>query len=825
MKISLNWIKEYVELPSDLSMKQLAHDLTMRTVEVEGYENPGEALENVCVARIEAVLPHPNADKLRICRLATSEGAAESEWTQVVCGGSNLYVGELVVLAKPGAVVHWHGEPEPVVIKSGKLRGERSEGMICAAEELGLETLFPSQGEHEILDLTPLSGGDLPELYPGQALAEALNFDDFILEIDNKSMTHRPDLWGHYGLARELAAIYRCPLKALPDFSLPEGLDPIAVEILATDRCKRYLAARFEGLTADASPYEMQKRLLHLGMRPINRIVDLSNYVMLATGQPCHCFDADRIEGTIEIRYARAGESIEMLDESTLDLGTDELLIADQTCPIALAGIMGGNAKSVFEDTKNVILEIACFTPREIRRSQQRHQLRTESSARFEKGIDSQRIDSCLAVFAAMSAELFPKQRLTAFRDVCVEATVAVVVEVERDFLERRSGKKIADEALETLLAPLGFLVEASSEADRVLYRITAPTYRSTGDIEGPYDILEEYARILGYENFHFEAPTISLESAVPKSWRDSERCLNEFLAYRAGFQEIYTYPWPKEESQLALGFDLQRGLRLEYPPAPNQAYLRQSLLPGLVEAAAENLKHHSQLRIFETSSVFERSDRSPEEGLEILPRERRMNAGLITCQASEAETVFRQLKGVFMGLAKQLGLSGLYFEAKERPSYADAQVWLNVLADGPNGRVELARLALLSARATRLLASKKHLAFVYEIELEKLFASETQSDYYHPVPSLDNLEEHFSIIVDEETCWSEIEAVLAPKVENLTYVESYRGEPIPAGKKAVYCRFELVQGEKTLTMEEVDAKLQSLMRRLEKQLSAEFRR
>ena len=249
MKLSLNWIKDYVKLPEDMDLTRLAYDLTMSTVEVEGAENLAERFEKIIVGEIEEVLPHPNADKLRVCRVDIG-----GEIKDIVCGGSNLEAGMKVVVACPGAMVRWHGEGEPVEIKNAKLRGVESFGMICASVEVGLADLFPAAEEHEITDL---SAFDAPA---GTPIAEALGLDDIILEIDNKSMTNRPDLWGHYGIAREIAALYDLPLVKFEEY-VPDVTEEYDVRILDTDRCPRYIGAVVKGLSVKPSPFEMQSRI------------------------------------------------------------------------------------------------------------------------------------------------------------------------------------------------------------------------------------------------------------------------------------------------------------------------------------------------------------------------------------------------------------------------------------------------------------------------------------------------------------------------------------------------------------------------------------
>ena len=300
MKVSLNWIKDYVDLPQDMDLTRLAYDLTMSTVEVEGAEDLARRFDHMLVGRITEVCPHPNADKLQICRTDIGGG----DIRDIVCGGTNVRPGMKVAVAAPGAMCRWHGEGEPVEIKEAKLRGVKSYGMICGAAEIGLGDLFPTTEEAHILDLSDFDAA------AGTPIADALDLNDIILEIDNKSMTNRPDLWGHYGIARELAALYDLPLKPLPPFTCGAGSDGLTVTVEDTERCPRYIGAAVEGLSVKPAPFRMQSRIWRVGMRPINALVDITNYVMLATGQPTHAFDSDNIAGHIIVRRAKdAGAS------------------------------------------------------------------------------------------------------------------------------------------------------------------------------------------------------------------------------------------------------------------------------------------------------------------------------------------------------------------------------------------------------------------------------------------------------------------------------------------------------------------------------------
>lgn len=378
----------------------------MSTVEVEDVEYLAERFENMIVGVIEKIEPHPNADRLRVCKV----NIGSDEIKDIVCGGINLEEGMRVAVSCPGAVVRWHGEGEPVVIKNSKLRGVESFGMICASDEIGLGELFPSETEGEILDL---SAFDVPA---GTSLANALDMNDVLLEIDNKSMTNRPDLWGHYGIAREIAALYNLPLAKIEPFRADVQSD-FKVEIEDPDRCTRYIGVEMSGVAVKPAPYKMQNRIWKVGMRPINALVDITNYVMLATGNPTHAFDADNITDHIVVRHAGEGEKLLLLNDKELELNADDLVITDSEGAVALAGVMGGAKDSILPKTERVILEVANFEATGIRRTALRYDTRTEASSRYEKAIDPERCDQALALSMKYFKELYPELQVTGYCD------------------------------------------------------------------------------------------------------------------------------------------------------------------------------------------------------------------------------------------------------------------------------------------------------------------------------------------------------------------------------------------------------------------------
>ena len=555
MKLSLSWIKDFVNIPEDMDMKQLAYDLTMDTVEVEDVEYLADRFDHMVVGVIEDIEPHPNADKLRVCKVDIGDG----EIKDIVCGGINLEKGMRVAVSCPGAIVRWHGEGEPVEIKKSKLRGVASYGMICASDEIGLGDLFPASQEAEILDL---SAFDVPA---GTTLADALDLNDVLLEIDNKSMTNRPDLWGHYGIAREIAALYNLPLAEIKPFETDVQSD-FNVEIADPDRCPRYIGVEMSGVNVKEAPYQMQSRIWKVGMRPINALVDITNYVMLATGNPTHAFDADNISDHIVVRHAAENEKLLLLNDKELSLCTDDLVITDSEGPVALAGVMGGAKDSILPKTERVILEVANFEAAGIRRTALRYDNRTEASSRYEKAIDPERCGQALALSMQYFKELYPEMKVTGYCDKYVKKLKRAEIDVNLVWLEKRLGKHLTNDEIQGKLERLGFDVQINGEDMHVI----APTWRSTGDISIKDDVMEEVARMYGYDNFEPTSFTTTFDSAINQKDQDLVRNMKEFLAIRCGMQEIYTYPWVNDVYLNAIMQTTEGMLRLSTPPAPD---------------------------------------------------------------------------------------------------------------------------------------------------------------------------------------------------------------------------------------------------------------
>lgn len=805
MKVSLNWVKKYVKLPENINTKEMTNDLTLRTVEVEDATNESDKFHDIIVGKILEINDHPNADKLRVCKV----DIGESEPKQIVCGGTNLYVGELVVVSKPGAEVYWHGESELMKIKDSKVRGVDSYGMICGAEEVYLEGLFPPKTEAEIVDLSNI------ECTVGENISEVIDMNDTVLEIDNKSLTNRPDLWGHYGIARELSAIYNTELIPLEKVSIDENLPKYNVEIEDTTKCQRYVAVEIENVYEKSSPIWMQSSLIKAGMRPINAIVDITNYVMLAVGQPLHAFDRTHVDGNkIIVRNAEVNEELLLLDNNSIKLTTDDLVICDENSPMALAGIRGGKKDSILPETTGIVLEIANFTAKTIRKTGKRFDEKTDASIRYEKNIDTERVDDGLNLALKLFKEIFPESRVVAFNDVYPVKTENEKIDVSEKFLNERLGKVLPRETITNILTHLGYEVEYKDG----IYHTVVPTWRSTGDVSLKDDVMGDIARLLSFESFEKQPLTIKFDKAVRQNNVILERRIKEYLSVRCGFNEIFTYPWVDIKYINAASIDTNNLVKLATPPSPEEAYLRSSLVPGMLESISKNLRYFDSFKMYEMAQVFEKGVYHESSEDETLPIHKKLLTGCIV--GKDAKEIFYELKGELEHICEYTHMEKISFKEGTKPSWADINAHLDIIL---NDEV-IGNICLLSVKAMNDSKIKRTNVAMFEINVDKLIPYPSRTNEFKHIPVLPSIEKDLSLIVDENVTWAELTKYIKSKVSSIKFIEEYRGNQIPEGKKSIMLRVTFDSENTTLTSEEINSKLEAIVRTLNRMCGAELR-
>ena len=805
MRVSLNLIKKYVDLPKDLTDKQIAYDMTLRTVEVENVEDVSLKYHDIVVGKILEVKKHPNADRLKIC--ITDIG--EDNPVQIVCGGSNLYEGEYVVVSKPGAEVVWHGEGEPVKVKETKMRGEPSYGMICAAEEVYLDDFFPANSETEIIDLKGI------DCKPGDSIANIIDMNDTVLEIDNKSLSNRPDLWGHYGIARELSAIYNVPLKKISKYEIEKDLPKYSVEIKDTTKCNRYVAVEIDGIYEKKSPIWMQSLLSKTGQRPINAIVDITNYVMMAVGQPLHAFDKTHVNGEkIIVRNAKENEELLLLDNNTIKLTKDDLVICDEKDAMALAGIRGGKKDSILPDTKGIVLEVANFSANTIRKTGKRFAEKTDASIRYEKSIDTERVDEGLSLALELIKEIFKESKIIKYNDVYPNKTKNNEIKVSEEFLDTRLGKKIPKDKIEQILTSLGYELSYN----KGVYNIIVPTWRSTGDVTIKDDVMGDIARILSFDSFEAKPINITLEHSIIQNDVLLNRRIEEYLSKRCGFYEIYTYPWIDEKYIHAAKIDISKSLKLATPPSPTLAYLKTSLIPGMLEAIAKNLRYYNEFKLFERAEVYQKGDYRPSSNDEILPVQNNYLTGCIV--GKNAKEIFYEAKGVIENMARYCHMEDIKLEKKEKPTWADINAYLNVTKDDEI----IGSLGLLSVQTMSNSKIKRTNVAIFEINSDKLISYTSRTNKYERLPELPLVEKDLSILVNKEVEWKTIENSINSIVKEIEFVDEYKGSQIPSDKKSITLKVKIINESTTMTSEQINEKINHILKVLNKKCGAELR-
>lgn len=783
MKVSLKWLAEYVDI--SLPVKELAHLLTMAGTEVGGIEQRGDGWSGIVVGRVESLSPHPTAESLALATVGLG-----GRTVIVVTGAADLKVGDKAPYAPVGARLMDGHSGRPVVVEAVQVRGEESQGMLCSEKELGL-----SDAHEGVLILSP-------EVEVGRLLAEILGDTILHLEIT----PNRPDCLGILGVAREVAALTEQPLRS-PDLAYPEeGPDVGAqarVEILAPDLCPRYLASVIHDVRITPSPPWLQARLTAAGVRPINNVVDITNYVMLEYGQPLHAFDYEKLLGRrIVVRRAGPGETLQTLDGVVRPLSSEMLVIADAERPVALAGIMGGAGSHVTERTKSVLLESANFDPISIRRSSRLLRLRTEASARFDKGLPPAIAALALRRATKLLAEVCGGGVSRGVLDIYPAPRDPIEIRLTAAELRRVLGIEMTLAQTRSVLGRLGF--DCREEGHALVVR--PPDHRT--DIRIPADLAEEVARLIGYDRIPTTTMAGSLPAHPPQPMCSLIERAKDLLA-GCGLQEVITYSLVGQRLLGKTGVSGEGGipspLRLTNPLTPDQAILRLSLLPSLLECLVGNLRpDESGLRLFEIGRIYlpRQTD---------LPEEREMLAlamggprSLRRWGETAAELDFYDLKGVVEELLDRLNFDEARFERKREKSFfhpgrATVIVWKGVRL-GIMGELHPAIARHYELRVP---------VFLAELDLVQLLRLvEDDSLRVAPPPRFPAVRRDIAIVVEERVASSELLAVIrqagGPLLAGVELFDLFRGHGVPAGHKS--CAFTLIfrSAERTLTDAEV---------------------
>ncbi len=804
MYLSLNWLKDLVEIPKSVKPEDLARALTRHTVEVEKIEKQGENLDGVVVGEILDIKKHPNANRLSIAQV----DVGEKKPRQVIFGKMvGMEVGVKIPVALAPTILPGNKE-----INKVKLMGEISEGMLCLDQELGL---LPEGVSIQFFD---------EKIKNGTPIKEALDLRDVIFEVDGKSMSHRSDLWCHYGMAREISAFLNTRLKyELPvteRIKIDEVKSKLNVKVEDSNLCPRYLAICLDNITITDSPDWLKKKLIATGMRPINNIVDITNYLMLELGQPLHAFDA-KLVNEIIVRLARKGEQIKTLDNVVRRLTEDDLVIADANKPIAIAGIIGGQTSEISKTTTSIIIEAANFNYISIRKTSQKLTLRTEASLRFEKGLDPNLALSGICRAVKLIKKVIPEAKVVSrLIDEKKYKLNLGPIELDLAWLENFIGMKIETEKIKNILEKLGFGCESTGNK----LKTTIPSWRAVRDVSLKEDLAEEIIRIYGYDKLISVMPKINLRAPLINEELVLERKIKNILCQGANLTETYNYSFVGDKQLLQLNLDPKQAMRIANPIASHLNSLRPALAPNLLENIKSNQAKFAQINLFEIGNVFldspgefDKADGSSEK----LPCQEKH---LALALATEVETdTFNKLKGVITYLFNNFDLTVKYAKAESLPGWADKLASAQVTIAGES----VGLVAALDRRVSQMSGLKKP-SVIAEFSLKKILKAIqiNPTKKFKEFAKYPALTRDLAFVVNEKILYNEIKQAIAnynPLIKQVKLFDVYQGKKLGENKKNLAFHVTY-QADKTLTSEEVDKLQQGLINQLEKKFGAKIR-
>ncbi|HHT16425.1 MAG TPA: phenylalanine--tRNA ligase subunit beta [Papillibacter sp.] len=777
MRLSRKWLSEYTNITA--SSKEYADRMTMTGSKVEMTEEPAESIKNVVVGRVVAMERHPNADLLWICQV----DVAQEEPVQIVTGAQNVSVGDLVPVA-----LHKSLLPGGVKITKGKLRGVASQGMLCSLSELTLDTHdFPYAIEDGIFILQE-------DCKPGDDIRPIIGADDSIVEFEITN--NRPDCLSMIGLARESAATFDTELK-LPDITPVKGTGDIrehlAVEVENPELCPRYTARMVKNIKIEPSPKWLRQRLRAAGVRPINNIVDITNYVMLEYGQPMHAFDYACLEGgKIVVRTAREGETMNTLDGTPRALTPDMLVIADLHRPVGVAGVMGGENSEITENTKYAVFESATFSGVSVRKTAMALGMRTDASSRFEKGLDPENTVRALERACQLVEQLGAGEVIGGIIDVAAPAQEPSRLPLDADKIRALLGADIPEEFMVKTLVKLGFEVENGI--------VEVPSWR--GDIEHYSDLAEEVARFWGYDKIE---PTLFADKTGMGGLTEEQALTRQAdaLCRALGYSEIYTYSFtsPSDANKISLPEDspLRSAVTILNPLGEDTSVMRTTSLPSMLQTLAVNSNHRNEnVRLYEFAKVYR-----PCGGT--LPEER-----VMMTFGAYGDMDFYGLKGAVEALLSGLRVKDVTFTAeRENPSYHPGRCALVRSGDMVLG---------VLGEVHPLVAKNYDLdrAYTAELDMSALVACRDKEPRYVPLPKYPAITRDLAVVCDAKTPVGELAACIKKAggklLRDVTLFDVYTGSQVPEGKKSVAFSLTLRADDMTLTDEHADETVKNIL-------------
>lgn len=778
MFVSMNWIRDFVDLEGQ-DLEKLIHRFTLSTAEVEGIEYKGKDIQDVVVGEIISCQDHPDSDHLHLLKVDAGDAVYD-----VVCGAPNARTGIKTAFCKVGGRV---GE---IKIKPAKLRGQVSNGMCCSAKELGISDNHEGIME---LDYDLVNGTDLKEIFP---------IEDVIFEVDNKSLTNRPDLWGHYGMAREFAALTGQSLKELEVMDNPyQGDVNVAVEIGNKELVYRYTSVRIENVTKKVSPMEMQIRLYYCGTRAINLLADLTNYIMLELGQPMHAFDGNKI-GKIVVDTPKENILFTTLDGVEREITPDTLMIYDNETPVGIAGIMGGLDSEITDETNSVVLESANFDGVSIRKSASRLALRTDASARYEKTLDPEMTMLAAKRFIKLLKDTDPDCRCTSnITDIYLHKYPEIEVSFDKQFVDRYTGIDISCECIKQTLEQLGFKTRQEGESFVTL----VPSWRGTKDVSMKADIIEEITRIYGYDNFEIKTTLSPLLPAKTTQRRKEENLIKDLLVKTYAMNEVHTRVWCDPDALRNLGLSPEENVRI-LGNADDNGILRTTLFQSFLPLVYNNRNYRPSFGMFEIGRVVHGEK---EDG---TANERRMLGIAMYSKETPEKTLYISAVQLINTICSQLKhKKAEYVKIETEHVWQHPKNTAEIMLDGK-------RIGVMNTLHPKTLGkiAKNAAVVCIEIDMDLLLEVAPNALEFAEPSRFPTVEYDLSLIMPEgvrfddiSTCWKKLKM---KELRDVSVIDIYDAQ----GVKSITIRLSFGLDDRTLTGEEVQNHIDHVLENLE---------
>ena len=786
MLISMNWISEFTDLKG-VDLKDLINRFTLSTAEVEDIYEMGKNIKDVVVGKIIEVNNHPNSKKLHLVKVDIG-----TEVVEVVCGAPNVYVGAVVPFAKLG------GQVGDLEIKEVPIVGVLSSGMCCSEKELGISD--DNSGLMIIEEDYPL----------GTDIKEFMELEDTIFEVDNKSLTNRPDLWGHYGIAREIAALNKRPLKPLElvDTSVYKSLAPIDLKVEDNERVYRFSCITMDNINIKKSPINMRIRLTYCGMRPINLLADLTNYLMMELGQPMHAYDNTKVR---EIRVKTYPETIEFLtlDDTLRKVDNDTLMICNSKEPVGIAGIMGGELSSISDDTSSVLLESANFDGASVRKSATRLGLRTDASARYEKTLDPEMTSLAIERFIKLIMDIDPGVKVTSsLTDAYVKRYDDITVDFDKAYVDKYTGIDISADMMEETLTNLGFKVKRDGDT----FSVGVPSWRATKDVTMKADIVEEITRIYGYDNFDTYSTSSLLTPVHQSVERDNEYRIKSLLSYKYDMNEVHSYIWYETKINKELGIETEPNIRIVNSLTAENDTIRSTIIPSLLGFIPKNVDNNPEIGIYEIGRV---SDGLKEDGM--CNEKKRLGIVVASKKLNEKEVFFKLKEAIEQVL---MDIKSIAPEFVENDTINKYNYVHPINSAGIKLKdEEIGYFSVLNPKVRDKIDKKLNVAFA-EIDIDDMEKVEELPLEYKEVSKYPGVTVDLSLIVEKsisyKTLSSYIDMYPCQYLNRYYLVDIFEDEKQLPGKKSVTVRFEFVSMERTLESNEVQKMVDGLLSVLE---------